>query len=174
MIFPVNTISNYNSINVFEPHKVFNSYLKQSKNNRIKDNINKYYSPPVINEKNKRNVLTPKNKGININRLDDKFSMDKKFINFCDEIKKYSSANREIDKYNLKKQNNMNTNNMHYIYINSSFKNICPSLNKLLEKINYNKKAIQFYNKDNNYGIWSIGTSDKVYKYRKFFNNNYN
>ena len=162
MIFPVNTISNYNSINVFEPHKVFNSYLKQSKNNRIKDNINKYHSPSAINEKNKRNVLTPKNKRININRLDDKFSMDRKFINFCDEIKKYFSANREIDKFNLKRKNNMNINNMHYIYINSSFKNICPSLNKLLEKTNYNKKAVRFYNKDNNYGIWSIGTSDKL------------
>ena len=59
MIFPVNTPSNYNSINVFEPHKVFNSYLKQSKNNIIRDNIYKYHSPSVINEKDKRNVLTP-------------------------------------------------------------------------------------------------------------------
>ena len=46
--------------------------------------------------------------------------------------------------------------------------------NKLLEKTNYNKKVINLYNKDNTHGAWSIGTIDKIYKYRNFFNNKFN
>ena len=182
MAFPINNFSNYNSFNKIEPTEIYNSYLKKSKTNKLLNTIDNQSFPLTMTVyfDTSTKSLTPRNKRVlneknnRSNYKNNMLSMDKKFINFCDDMKKSSLINREIDKYNLKRQNNMNINNINYIYINSTFKNICPSINKLLEKTNYNKKVINLYNKDNTHGAWSIGTTDKIYKYRNFFNNKFN
>ena len=184
MSFPINNFSSYSKFNDFEPKKLFNSYLKKAKThhiNLIDDNLNIQTSPSSLLKRFKSNLSTEKKKRCNTEKKNKyiyekptRISMNTKFINFCDDMKKSCPINKEIDKYNLKRQNNMNIYNMNYIYINSTFKNICPSTNKLLEKNNYNKKIINLYNKDNTHGIWSIGTADKVYKYRNLFNNEFN
>ena len=174
MAFPINNFYNY--FNKFDSNKIFNLYLNRYKQNKSIDKVDPFGVAEVF----QTNTSTPKKKRPDSerpNRLNYKMEkppINKQFIDLCDDIKKTNSINKEINKYNLKRQNYMNINNINFININSTLKNICPSVNKLLERTNYNKKMINLYNKDNTHGAWSIGTTDRVYKYRNFFNNKFN
>lgn len=175
MAFPINNLDNF--INKFETNKIFNLYLNKNKRNKRIDQVDIYTITELFYINN--STTFPKRsdsqniKTFNNNKIE-KRHLSKLFIDFCNDIKKSSSINKEINKYNLKRQNNMDIHNINYNNINSTFRNICPSLNKLLEIEKYNKKVIKLFNKDNTHGAWSIGTTDKVYKYRYLFNNKFN
>ena len=176
MAFPTNNFDNF--INKFETNKIFNSYLNKNKRNKKIDKVELCKINNQLLHINKSTPFPKRSDSLKINKYNnkkvEKRLLSKLFIDLYDDIKRSSSINKEINNYSLKRQNNMDISNIDFININSTFRNICPSINKLLEIKNYNRKVINLLNKDNTHGAWSIGTTDKVYKYRYLFNNKFN
>lgn len=78
--------------------------------------------------------------------------------------------NEKLEQLNKKLINNVNVMNIRYQDTNSNNYFIC-NLNEFKQVCSYNSKAQEIYSKDlhPNKGFWRINTSDKVFRYRKYF-----
>ena len=174
MSYEPNDFSNYTNLNKMNAPEIINSYLKINKlsnNNSLKNNysFNDLYSSLSTNESNLNNYFN-KPKFLR----DNKTNISDKFKNLTNQLKKEEKEAR-LNRYNKNRMKNVDVLNIRYKDTNSNFY-FLSTLPKFKHVTNYNNKARNFYNMDifPNKGIWSIGTSEKVYLYRNNFDNKFN
>jgi len=182
MSYEPNDFSNYTNVNKMNAPEIINSYLKINKlnnmfdskknnNNIIKNNnsFNDLYSSISTNESNFVNYLN-KPKFLK----DNKTTLPDKFKNYTETLKQEEKEAR-LNRYNKNRMKNVDVLNIRYKDTNSNFY-FLSTLPKFKHVTNYNNKARNYYNMDisPNKGIWPIGTSEKVYSYRYYFDNKFN
>ena len=178
MSYEPNDFSNYTNLNKMDGPEIINSYLKINKLNNSKNNFNNSLKNNSFNDlyssisTNESNLINCFNKPKFLR--DNKTNITDKFKNFTNKLKDEEKEAR-LNRYNKNRMKNVDVLNIRYRDTNSNFY-FLSTLPKFKHVTNYNNKARNYYNMDisPNKGIWSIGTSEKVYLYRNNFDNKFN